>query len=381
MMIQLGIETLLKDQPDLLRGKKIGLLTNMTGLDSTLTSTIDLLYNEPTFHLTALFGPEHGIRGDGVEGAEIDSYTDSKTGLPVYSLYGKTRKPTKDMLANIDSIVVDLQDIGVRYYTFISTLSLVMEACMETGKEVIVLDRPNPIGGIREGNILKKELSSFIGKHSIPNRHGMTIGELALLYKYEFGLNCPLTIIPMKGWVRTMYHTETGLIWVQPSPNATGESMAVLYPGMCFIEGTNLSEGRGTTRPFEVVGAPFINSTTLANTFNNLDLLGVIARPTSFVPTYSKFKGERCFGIQLHITNKKFFQSYKSGLSVLGLIASTYPTSFRFLGEGQRCSFNLLAGTTKLQSMVLENKFDSFFDECEEECRAFERKITQYFLY
>ncbi len=381
-MIQLGIETLLKEKMAILKGKRIGLLTNRTGLDSRLHSTIDLLNEQSGCRLTALFGPEHGIRGDGREGSAVASSVDPPTGLPVYSLYGKTRKPTAAMLDRVDCIVVDLQDIGARYYTFISTLSLVMEACMEIDKEVVVLDRPNPIGGlVREGNLTEPQLTSFVGLHALPNRHGLTIGELALVYKYEFGLNCPLQIVPMNGWDRSMFYHQTGFCWVQPSPNATGEDMAVLYPGMCLIEGTMLSEGRGTTRPFEVVGAPYIDGAALARRFNGLGLPGVLARPTSFVPTYAKYAGTLCRGVQIHIIDQKTVRGYRTGLSVLGLIASMYPGDFQFRGQGTHDMFDLLAGTTKLKNMVLTNRFNDFFEQCQDASRRFGKRVAPYLFY
>ncbi|WP_239984903.1 exo-beta-N-acetylmuramidase NamZ domain-containing protein [Sporolactobacillus pectinivorans] len=382
-MIRLGIEMLLQERMDLLKGKKIGLLTNMTGLDSKMNATIDLLFRQPDIQLTVLFGPEHGIRGDGLEGSAVDSSIDPMTRLPVYSLYGKTRKPSQKMLEEIDCIVVDLQDIGVRYYTFISTLSLVMEACMDEGKEVIVLDRPNPINGLsREGNIPDTSFLSFVGLQPIPNRHGLTIGELARVFKYQFGLDCALTVVPMKGWQRSMLFSDTGLLWVQPSPNSTGENMALLYPGMCLIEGTELSEGRGTTRPFEVVGAPYIDGSDLAKKFNDLNLDGTMARPTSFVPYYSKFQGQLCRGVQIHITDSKQFHSYEAGLRLVGLIAAAYPSDFAFRDSKQkRCMFNLLSGDATIQQMVLGNDFGDFFERCESDCMSFGEQVVPYLLY
>lgn len=382
-MIRLGLEVLLGEKINLLKGKRAGLLTNMTGLDSRLRSTIDLLDHLKGVQLTALFGPEHGIRGDGQEGSAVASAVDPKSGLPVYSLYGKTRKPTRAMLEKVDCVIVDLQDIGVRYYTFISTLSLVMEACRDNDKEVIVLDRPNPINGVDiEGNIPDRSLLSFVGAQSIPNRHGLTIGELAIVFKYLFGLNCRLTVVPMEGWRRKMLFRDTGLNWVQPSPNATGENMALLYPGMCLIEGTHLSEGRGTTRPFEIVGAPYIDGQKLADHFNKLQLEGVLGRPTSFVPYYSKYKGELCRGIQIHITDQEKIQPYKTGLALLGLIASSYPDQFSFRHDGgDRCMFHLLSGDADILRMVLNNEFGDFFDRCRTECESFREKIRPYLLY
>ncbi|RYL94480.1 exo-beta-N-acetylmuramidase NamZ domain-containing protein [Sporolactobacillus sp. THM19-2] len=382
-MIHPGVEILLQEQLNLLKGRRIGLLTNMTGLDHRMRSTIDIFYDHPDIHLTALFGPEHGIRGDGQEGKQVQNYTDPSTQLPVFSLYGKSRKPTRDMLSGLDTIVVDIQDIGVRYYTFISTLSYVMEACMDEGKEVVVLDRPNPVNGVyREGNIPEASLRSFVGLHAIPNRHGLTIGELALIYKHLFGINCSLSVVPMKGWNRSMFFRDTGMCWVQPSPNSTGQIMAVLYTGMCLIEGTELSEGRGTTRPFEVVGAPYIDGKKLAGGFNELHLPGVLARPTSFVPCYSKYKGQLCYGVQIHVLDLTQVQSLKVGVYLLGLIADMYPDQFMFRDEtNDRSMFHLLAGNRRLKQMVRENNFGDYFDQCQDDCRQFTEKVTPFFLY
>lgn len=382
-MIQLGIENLLRNGQRFLRGKRLGLLTNMTGVDGCLHSTIALLSKQKDCRLTTLFGPEHGIRGDAKEGAEVGSFVDQETGCPVFSLYGKTRKPKKEWLKSIDCLIIDIQDIGARYYTFTSTLGLVMEACMEGKKQVIVLDRPNPINGInREGNLVQKDLRSFVGSYPLPNRHGLTIGELAMIYKYKFGLNCDLIVVPMKGWKRSMVYRDTGLSWVQPSPNSTGESMAILYPGMCLLEGTTLSEGRGTTRPFEIVGAPFINGSYLANNFNRLNLDGIIARPTSFVPFYSKYCNQVCYGIQLHITAIEKVESLKTGLNLLGLIAEMYPNQFSFIHEPEkRCFFNLLAGDQRVKGMIRNNKFETFFQECGTFCETFSKQAEDYLLY
>ncbi|MFD2615989.1 exo-beta-N-acetylmuramidase NamZ family protein [Terrilactibacillus laevilacticus] len=382
-MIKLGIEVLLADYMSLLKGKRIGLVTNMTGVNSNLQSTIDLMYQHQDFQLTTLFGPEHGIRGDVQEGSKIDSSIDPYTKCPVYSLYGNTKKPTKGMLENVDSIIVDLQDIGARYYTFISTLALLMEACMEEKKEVIVLDRPNPINGTSfEGNIIEEPYRSFVGLYPLPNRHGLTIGEIANIYKYVYDLNCELTIIPMKGWDRSMFFSDTGLHWVQPSPNSTGEDMSILYPGMCLIEGTNLSEGRGTTRPFEIVGAPFINGYEVAKIFNSLNLSGVIARPTTFIPNYQKYKGQLCYGIQIHIINKRNVNSFEVGIRLLSIIAQLYEEEFTFLDkESDRCFFNLLSGTGQLKHLILLNQFNDFLDQCKRDCEIFNKKAKPYLLY
>lgn len=277
--MKLGVTVFLEDYIQKFQGQRIGLVTNMTGVDSSLIPTIDLFYEHSDIHLTALYGPEHGIRGDMKEGEKIESSIDPYTNLPVYSLYGEHRKPSKEMLDPVDVIVFDLQDIGARYYTYIYTMAYVMEACAENGKHFVVLDRPNPISGIAtEGNLVEEDLRSFVGLYPIPNRHGMTVGEIAQLYKYEFGIKCELTVIPMEDWHRDMYFDETGLFWVPPSPNSTGIDMSILYPGTCLIEGTNLSEGRGTTKPFEYIGAPFIEGYRLAKAFNERNIPGILAR-------------------------------------------------------------------------------------------------------
>lgn len=381
--MKLGIEVFLERHVASFKGKRIGLVTNMTGVNQKLVPTIDLFYEHPDIRLTALYGPEHGIRGDAKEGETVLSGIDPYTGLPVYSLYGETRKPTGDMLSDVDVIVIDLQDIGARYYTFIYTVANVMEVCKEYGKQVVILDRPNPINGhSREGNLVKEGFRSFVGNYSLPNRHGLTIGEIALLYKHEFGIDCELVVIPMEGWRRDMFFSDTGLIWVQPSPNSTGEIMSLLYPGTCLLEGTNISCGRGTTRPFEVAGAPFMDGYRLAKRFNKKGLPGVIARPTSYVPFYQKYKDELCHGVQIHITDKTQLHSLKTGLYLLETIAELYPDQFSFRdAEDVRCHFNLLAGTDELMNRILEQRSDEFLTACDVELEAFRNRIKPYLLY
>lgn len=381
--MKLGIDIFLEKEYKAYSGKQIGLVTNMSGVNEKLKPSIDLFYEHNDIRLAALFGPEHGIRGAAKEGDEVFSSRDPFTGLPIHSLYGKTRKPTEEMLADIDIVVIDLQDIGTRYYTYIYTVANVMESCGKFGKKVVILDRPNPINGRqREGNLVQEEFRSFIGGYPLPNRHGLTIGEIALLYQNEFGIHCDIAVVTMEGWKRDMYFDDTGLIWVQPSPNSTGQNMCILYPGTCLLEGTNISAGRGTTRPFEVAGAPFIDGYQLAKHFNEKGLDGVIARPTSYIPTYQKFKDEFCSGIQLHVTDKNKFNSFKTGLYLLELIAALYPEEFTFLNkDDKRCHFNLSAGTDVLMGFILEQKADSFLQQCEEELEAFEAKVKPYLLY
>ena len=381
--MKLGIDLFIKDQYKQFKAKRVGLVTNMTGVNEKLVTSIDLFHDHPDIQLTALYGPEHGIRGDAKEGEKVESTIDPYTKLPVYSLYGASRKPTGEMLEPVDVVVFDLQDIGSRYYTYIYTMAYVMEACAEYGKEFVVLDRPNPISGEKvEGNLVEEDVRSFVGLLPIPNRHGMTVGELALLFKNEFGYDCDLTVIPMEGWSRDMYFDETNLFWVPPSPNTTTIDMNLLYPGTCFIEGTNLSEGRGTTKPFEVIGAPFIDGQLLAKAFNEKNISGILARPTSFIPTYQKHKDEICGGVQLHIADRNGLKSFETGLLLIETIYKLYPNDFRFLeNENGKYFFDLLAGTKELRGHIINGTLTDFFNECQKKSDHFKKRREAYLLY
>lgn len=381
--MKLGLDVFLEETYRQFTNKRIGLVTNMTGVNHQLVPSIDLLYEHAEINLTALYAPEHGIRGDAKEGEQVESMVDPSTGLPVYSLYGETRKPTREMLEAVDVIVFDLQDIGSRYYTYIYTMAYVMEACQEYGKQFVVLDRPNPISGaVVEGNLVKEDVRSFVGLLPIPNRHGMTVAELALLFKNEFGYDCDLTVVPMQGWQRELYFDETELLWVAPSPNTTSIDMTLLYPGTCLIEGTNLSEGRGTTRPFEYIGAPFIEGAQLAKAFNDRNLPGVIARQTSFVPTYQKYLGEICSGIQLHIVDRKSFEAFHTGVVLLEIIANMYPDDFQFTkNENDKYFIDLLAGTKQLRGFIAKGKAEEFKGSYQTELETFIKRKALYHLY
>src|SRR5690625_3902019 len=263
--LKLGVEVLLDEQMDLLDGKRVGLITNPTGVDQELNHIVDVLHNDPEVDLTTLYGPEHGVRGDAQAGEYVEFYIDEITGLPVYSLYGETRKPTPEMLEDVDVLIFDIQDVGARFYTYIYTMAYAMEAAQENELEFVVLDRPNPISGYDvEGPVLDPEYASFVGNYPIPLRHAMTVGELALFFNEEFDINADMTVVEMTGWERGMYYDDTDLEFVLPSPNMPTLDTALVYPGTALIEGTNLSEGRGTTKPFELLGAPFVNSTEFA---------------------------------------------------------------------------------------------------------------------
>ncbi len=382
--VKLGIEVFLDKHIEKVRGKRVGLLTNQTGTNSQLVSTIRLLNNHPSVNLTALFAPEHGLKTAAKEGERFSDMVHEEIGLPVFSLYGASKKPTPEMLELVDIVIFDIQDIGARYYTYIYSLAYMMQACALQDKRVIVLDRPNPIGGLEvEGNLIEEDFTSFVGLYPIPNRHGMTVGEIACYFNSVCSNQCELTVIEMEGWKREYYFTDTALPWIPPSPNTTGLDMMLLYPGTCLIEGTNLSEGRGTTQPFEIVGAPFINGTQLQDEINRLSLPGLKARALEFKPTYQKFAGEVCDGIQLHITDRENFKSYQSFLKVLEVILRMYPEEVKFLEYGslKHPMFDLLAGNSKLRIELQRGDITSYMTEVKRDTKQFIEQRQTYLLY
>nr|WP_260286241.1 DUF1343 domain-containing protein [Peribacillus sp. BBB004] len=375
-----GIEILLKEEKDVLSGKKVGLITNPTGIDSKLTSIVDLLNDDPDINLTALFGPEHGVRGDAQAGASVEYYMDEKTGLPVYSLYGKTKKPTPEMLKDVEVLVFDIQDVGTRYYTYIYTMAYAMEAAKENDIPFIVLDRPNPQGGESvDGPVLEPEFSSFVGMYPIPLKHGMTVGELATLFNKEFKIGADLKVIKMKGWKRDMDYEETGLPFVLPSPNMPTVSTTFVYPATGLIEGTNVSEGRGTTKPFELIGAPYINSDELAGKLNALRLPGVKFRAASFTPTFSKHAGKLSHGVEIYITDREEFKAVPTGLHIIKTIQDLYPADFEFLAAK---NFNLLIGNGWVMSRIEEgSSVNEIMKEYQAKQDAFKKVRKNYLLY
>lgn len=375
-----GIEVLLKEEKNVLSGKKVGLITNPTGIDSKLTSIVDLLHDDPDINLTALFGPEHGVRGDAQAGASVEYYIDEKTGLPVYSLYGKTKKPTPEMLKDVEVLVFDIQDVGTRYYTYIYTMAYAMEAAKENDIPFIVLDRPNPQGGETvDGPVLEPEFSSFVGLYPIPLKHGMTIGELATLFNKEFKIGADLKVIKMKGWKRDMDYDDTGLPFVLPSPNMPTVSTTFAYPATGLIEGTNVSEGRGTTKPFELIGAPYINSDELAGKLNALRLPGVKFRAASFTPTFSKHAGKLSHGVEIYITDREEFKAVPTGLHIIKTIQDLYPGDFEFLAAN---NFNLLIGNGWIMSRIKEGTtVNEILKEYQVKQDAFKKVRKNYLLY
>lgn len=345
-MILKGIDRI-REYDHLFRNKRLGLITSISGVNNELISTIEILHNN--YKLDALFAPEHGVRGDKGAGQLVDTYIDDTTGVTVYSLYRKdSKRLTKEMLSTVDTVVYDIQDLGVRYYTFISTLIYALEDCAAHGKEVIILDRPNPLGGVKlEGNVLNSDYKSFVGAYTLATRYGLTVGELATMVNEEQNIGCNLTVIPCTGWKREMLFHETDQTWVMPSLGIPRYETALLYVGTCLLEGTNVSEGRGTSCPFEILGAPYINAEKLVKHLKEKNLQGVGFTPAYFTPSSSKHKGIFCQGVHLHITDYKAFEGYKTGLVILECLRNMYPDSFALLPpfkEGSKPFISILSG-------------------------------------
>jgi uncharacterized protein YbbC (DUF1343 family) len=373
--VKTGVEVLFAQRLDLLRGKRIGLITNPTGVDRQLGSIVEKFRAHPDLKLVALYGPEHGVRGNAQAGEYVPFYFDEHFQLPVFSLYGETMKPPADMMTNIDeymrafdssaagktpraemlqavdAMVFDLQDVGTRVYTYVATMAYAMQACAESGIEFFVLDRPNPINGVAmEGAILEfPKHSSFVGLYPVPLRQGMTAGELAQLFNEKFlPKKCKLTIVPMENWARELWFDETFLPWVMPSPNLPTLDAATVYPGQVLLEGTNLSEGRGTTRPFEIFGAPWIDGFLFAKELNALDLPGVKFRETWFAPSFSKFQGVRCGGCQLHVTQREEFRAVAATLAILAAVKKIYGGKLEFHAD----YFDKVAGVSAVRAEI-----------------------------
>jgi uncharacterized protein YbbC (DUF1343 family) len=367
----------------LFEGKRVGIITNHTAYNSRGRHIIDVFRGMDNVKVTAFFSPEHGIRGLEEAGIHIENMTDPNYRAPVYSLYGKTNKPTQEMLENIDVLVFDIQDIGARFYTYIYTMSLAMEAAAECGKHFVVLDRPNPINGLRvEGNILKPEFASFVGLYPIPVRHGMTAGELARMFNgqgwLKDGLKADLEVIPMEGWRRGMWYDRTGLKFIKPSPNMVSLETASVYPGLCLLEGTNVSEGRGTPRPFTQFGAPWIDSGRLVAELNKLNLTGICFRPASFTPVSSKYKGQKCNGVRIIITNRDLLEPYFSGIVIVNKIYQMYPIDFQWRAS----HFDRLCGTSAIREAITNrSSLEEFRESWQAEVKSFLQIRNKYLMY
>ncbi len=369
----------------LLKGRRVGLVTHAAAVTSELTDSVTALLRCGVT-LAALFVPEHGFYGAVADGQEVRNSIHKHTHLPIYSLYGTTHEPIPAMLADVDILVCDMQDVGVRFYTFISTLYYVLKGAVKVHVPVVVLDRPNPLNGVtREGPVLKAGFESFVGALPIPLRYGMTLGELAYFMNHTQEINAELTVIPLAGWEREMWFDETGLPWVPTSPAMAHFATALVYPGACLLEGTNVSEGRGTALPFEVCGAPWIDGEVLAAYLNALALPGVRFRPVQFVPTASKFVGELCGGVQIHITDRAVFRSVTVGLHLLAALKALYPADFAWLPqswEGAHPHIDLLAGTDQVRR-ALDDRVEvaALVESWAEEIQLFEDAGRRYWLY
>lgn len=361
-----GLERLLADERrlDQLRGAAVGLLANPTCVTPDLRHGLDVLL-EAGVEVERLFGPEHGVRAEAQDMEAVEQAKDPVTGIPVVSLYGVDRdslRPDPDDLADLDVLIADIQDIGARYYTYASTVGFAMEVCGEVGTSVWVLDRPNPLGGVSvEGNLVDARLRSFVGTQPIPNRHGLTLGELARYYDRWGGWSCELTVVEMTGWKRSMWYDETGLPWVLPSPNMPTLATAIVYPGMCLLEGTNASEGRGTTRPFEFFGAPYVDSRELRERLEAFDLDGVAFREVAFRPMFQKHAHKTCHGVQIHVTDRESFESLALGFAAVAALARGWPEAFDWRREAyefvdDELAIDLLLGDADLRERLVRGQ-------------------------
>ena len=403
--VKTGVEVLFSERMDLIRGKRVGLITNPSGVDSHLDSIVELFRAQPDVKLVALYGPEHGVRGDAQAGQTVPFYYDQHFQMPVFSLYGQTEKPPADMLTNIDQymrsydtqkagktpasgalsgldvMIYDLQDVGTRVYTFEATLAYAMQACANAGIPIIVLDRPNPINGVTmEGPVLDyPKYSSFIGLCATPLRHGMTIGELAQFYNDKFLTNkANLTVVKMENWKRDEWYDETGLPWVMPSPNIPTLETAVVYPGQVMLEGTDLSEGRGTTHPFEIFGAPWIDGYVLAQKLNDLHLPGVKFREIWFTPTFSKFQGQLCGGCQIHVTDRNAYRAIATSLNILAMIKQLYGDKLVF---HDKYFDRVLGNSTVREGLEHGEPVDKIVADYQSGLDEFAKSREKYLLY
>ena len=358
MRVRTGLDVWEQEQFRAVRGLRVGAIVNPTSVDGRFRHVADLLDSAPGVTLAALFGPEHGVRGEVQYMEAVDETRDPRTGVPMYSLYGSTvdsLRPRPEWLDGLDAVVFDIQDVGARYYTYVYTMALAMEACAKAGVRFVVLDRPNPLGGERvEGNLVEPGFRSFVGLYPLPNRHGMTVGELARLLNAEERFGCDLAVVPCLGWSRKMRWADTGLAFVPPSPNMPTPDTAQVYPGMCLLEGTNLSEGRGTCRPFEQFGAPYLDAADIASALERHRLPGLALRPVHFVPTWDKHRGAGCSGAFLHVTDPEVFASVRTGLAVVAEARKRGGREFQWRAEAYEFvtdvpAFDLLCGSARVR--------------------------------
>lgn len=377
------------DKAALLSGQRIALVCNQASILPDLSHAADVFSERSDINLTTLFGPQHGARGDVQDNMiETGHAVDSRTGLPVYSLYSETREPTDKMLENVDTIVFDLQDVGCRIYTFVYTMANCMRAAARYGKRVIVCDRPNPINGSAiEGNITESEFTSFVGQFALPTRHGMTVGELAMMFNEHFGIGCELEIVKMEGWTREMWGDETGLPFVMPSPNIPTVDTCVVFPATVHLEGTELSEGRGTTKPFELNGAPFIDPYEWKAALDLFDFPGVSFRPCYFQPTFQKWARQTCGGVQIHVTDREAFTPVIVGIAMVKTAYDLYTDSFEWKREAyeyvfDKNPFDVVCGTDSIRRAIEGGvALDEIGSTWQAGLKAFEQLRKTFLLY
>ncbi len=388
-MLKTGLDILLQDRSLHFGRKKFGLLSNQASVNQELIHGRIPLKKKFGDRFCALFSPQHGFFSEKQDNMiESDHLVDATTGLPVYSLYGEHRRPTPEMFANLDILLIDLLDVGTRVYTFVYTMAYCLEQAAESGKKIVVLDRPNPIGGQKiEGNILRPDCQSFVGLYALPMRHGLTIGELALWMNAEYKIGADLEVIPMQGWKRSMLFRDTFYPWVAPSPNMPTPETAVVYPGQVLWEGTDISEGRGTTLPFEFVGAPYWCHEDILALLQSVELPGCFLRPIVFEPTSGKYEGESCSGFQIHVTDVETYLPYRTSLALLQAVMKLYPGDFSYKQppyeyEYKRLPMDLILGDKELR-LQLESYIPITEIEAawQGELRAFDKTRAKYFLY
>lgn len=388
-LVSTGLEQLAASPPASLNDQRIGLLCNSASVNREFVHARQLMHRLFGSRLRALFSPQHGLFAEKQDNMiESKDGRDTELAIPIFSLYSHTRKPTRFMFEHIDTLLIDLQDVGTRVYTFIYTMSYCLEAASRYKKKVIVLDRPNPIGGDRvEGNILNPAWRSFVGRYPLPMRHGMTIGELALMFNKEFGIHCDLEIIPMSGWKREMLFPETDLPWIAPSPNLPTPTSALVYPGQVIWEGTNVSEGRGTTQPFEIFGAPYIDPDRVRGGLDESHLEGCVLRTLAFEPTSNKWQAEVCRGFQIHVTDARRYRPYRASLAMLQAIIGCHPDRFDWKAppyeyEYERLPMDLIIGDQKIRKQVTESMDISVLEASwRNPLQTYDRMRRKYFLY
>jgi len=391
MKVRTGLDVWVAQGFGALAGKRVGAIVNPTSVDARFRHLADLLAAAPGVTLAALFGPEHGIRGEAQYMVAVDEARDRHTGVPVHSLYGSTFEslsPRAEWLQGLDALVFDIQDVGSRYYTYVYTMALAMKAAAKAKVPFYVLDRPNPIDGVSiEGNLVGEAFRSFVGLYALPNRHGMTAGELARMFNAEEGFGCELTVVPCEGWQRAQHWDETGLPFIPPSPNMPTADTALVYPGMCLGEGTNVSEGRGTCRPFEQFGAPWVDSQALVQGLEAAGLPGVRFRPVGFTPTFDKFKGESCNGAFIHVTDRATFQPLRTGVAIFYALRMLWPQHFAWRADAYEFvedvpAFDLLCGTDQVRRGMEEGwPLARLTEGFEAQAQAFLRRRAPFLLY